>query len=328
MPTLLVSRYIDRTYGARIREAFPGIQVVTLPADDEPPLGEEVIQALDFAFFSTDVYPAYSRPFFQAVRAAPNLKWIHVMSAGVDNWVFQELLKKGVRMTTSSGSTAKPIAQTVIGGMLMLSRGFLHWAEAQRRKAWEPLRGEAVPPDLAGQRMTVVGLGAIGCEIARLATAIGLEVTGVRRSPRREGDPVDRIVPPSELLALANDTDWLALACPLTEETRGLASCAVLEALPRGAHVLNIARGEVVDEPAMIDLLRSGHLGGAYLDVFTREPLEPESPLWDMPNVIISPHNSAAARGNDHRVATEYFLPNLARMARGEPLINEVTAPG
>jgi phosphoglycerate dehydrogenase-like enzyme len=172
--------------------------------------------------------------------------------------------------------------------MLMLSRGFLTWGEAQRRKAWEPIRGDAVPPDLAGQRMTVVGLGAIGCEIARLATAIGLEVTGVRRSPRRDGDPVERIVPPSELLAVAKETDWLALACPLTDETRGLASRGVLEALPKGAHILNIARGEVVDEPAMIDLLQSGHLGGAYLDVFYNEPLEPESPLWEMPNVIIS----------------------------------------
>lgn len=324
MPTLLVSKHIENTYGRQIREAYPGIEVLLLPSEDDPQLTDEQVASIDYAFFSTDVYPAYSRPFFRAVRAAPKLQWIHVMSAGVDNWVFQELLKNGVRMSTSSGSTAKPIAQTVIGGMLMLSRGFLRWGEAQRRKEWEPIRGADTPPDLAGQRMAVVGLGAIGCEIARLATAIGLEVTGVRRSPRRDGDPVERILPPSELLAVAKETDWLALACPLTDETRGLASRAVLEALPKGAHILNIARGEVVDEPAMIDLLKSGHLGGAYLDVFYNEPLEPESPLWEMPNVIISPHNSATARGNDHRVATEYFLPNLARMAKDEPLVNEV----
>jgi phosphoglycerate dehydrogenase-like enzyme len=247
------------------------------------------------------------------------------MSAGVDHPAFQRLIARGIRMTTSSGSTAKPIAQSVIGGMLMLSRGFLPWAEAQRRHAWEPLRSEATPPDLAGQTMTVVGLGAIGAEIARIARAIGLEVIGVRRSPWREGDPVDQVVPPSRLRELAARTDWLALACPLTDETRGLVSREVLAALPKGAHILNIARGEVVDEPALIEALQSGHLGGAYLDVFSKEPLAAESPFWDMPNVIISPHNSSASQGNQARVAKDYFLPNLARMAKGEPLMNEVT---
>ncbi len=326
MPTLLVSRAISDRYAAAIEAASPGITRLILPGDNDEPFDEATLASIDYAFFSLDVYPASSRSFFRSVRAAPNLKWIHVMSAGVDNFVFQELLQRGIRMTTSSGSTAKPIAQSVIGGMLMLSRGFLTWGEAQRRKAWEPIRGADSPPDLQGQRMTVVGLGSIGAEIARIAAAIGLEVTGVRRSPHRPGDPVDRIVPPSELRSIAPETDWLVLACPLTDETRGLASKEVLSALPKGAHVLNIARGEVVDEPAMIDLLRSGHLGGAYLDVFYKEPLEPESPLWEMPNVIISPHNSSTSRGNDGRVAEDYFLPNLARMAKGEALINEVSA--
>lgn len=324
MPTLLASRLIADRYGAEIASAYPGLEVLILPGDTDEPLDEATIARIDYAFFSLDVYPASSRSFFTIVRNAPNLKWIHVMSAGVDTWVFQELLKKGIRMTTSSGSTAQPIAQSVIGGMLLLNRQFLTWAEAQRRHAWEPVRGPASPPDLAGQTMTVVGLGAIGAEIARIARAIGLDVIGVRRSPRREGDPVDEIVPPSQLLELARRTDWLVLACPLTDETRGLVSREVLAALPKGAHVLNIARGEVVDEPALMEALQSGHLGGAYLDVFYKEPLEPESPFWDMPNVIVSPHNSSTALGNDDRVATNYFLPNLARMAKGEPLVNEV----
>ena len=218
-----------------------------------------------------------------------------------------------------------PIAQSVIGGMLMLSRPFLQWAESRSRRVWEPVPNDRIPPDLAGQHMTVVGLGAIGSEIARLARAIGLEVTGVRRSPLREGDPVDRIVPPSGLPELVKDTDWLALACPLTDETRGLISRELLANLKPGAHILNIARGEVVDEKAMIEGLQSGRIAGAYLDVFTNEPLEPESPLWDMANVIISPHNSAAALGNGHRAA-QYFLDNLRRMHAGEPLVNEVSA--
>jgi phosphoglycerate dehydrogenase-like enzyme len=326
MPTLLVSRHIAGLYGEQIAAACPGVNVLLLPGDDEPPFDETVLSSIDYAFFSLDVFPASSRSFFTAVRAAPNLQWIHVMSAGVDNPVFQQLLQRGIRMTTSSGSTAKPIAQAVIGGMLMLSRGFLAWADSQRRHAWEPIRGSQTPPDLAGQTMTVVGLGAIGSEIARLASAIGMHVIGVRRSPLREGDPVDELVPPSRILEVAPRTDWLALACPLTDETRGLASRAVLEAMPKGAHVLNIARGEVVDEPALIELLQSGHLGGAYLDVFYKEPLDADSPFWDMPNVIVSPHNSSTSRGNDARVAQDYFLPNLGRISRGEALINEVSA--
>jgi D-2-hydroxyacid dehydrogenase (NADP+) len=324
MPSLLLSQPILKRYADDIQAAWPGMQYVVLPTEPDARLTPEQLEPIDYAFFSLDIFPTYSRGFFGAVQGAPNLKWLHVQNAGVDNPVFSRILERGVRISTSSGSTAMPIAQSVIGGMLMLSRPFLAWDESRRRRAWEPVA--TIPPDLAGQNMTVVGLGAIGSEIARLARAIGLEVTGVRRSPHRAGDPVDRVVAPSGLLELVKETDWLALACPLTEETRGLISREVLANLKPGAHILNIARGEVVDERAMIEVLQSGRIAGAYLDVFTNEPLEPESPLWDMPNVIISPHNSAAAQGNAHRAA-QYFLENLRRMSKGEPLVNEVT-PG
>lgn len=325
MPTLLVSQTILDRHGAEVAAAFPGLETLTVPSG-ESRLSEDELSRIDYAFFSLDIFPNSSRQFFDAVQAAPNLSWVHVMSAGVDHPAFQRLLARGIRMTTSSGSTAKPIAQSVIGGMLMLSRGFLTWAEAQRRHAWEPVRSAGTPPDLVGQTMTVVGLGAIGAEVARIAGAIGLNVIGVRRSPRRPDDTVAELVPPARILAVAPRTDWLVLACPLTEETRGLASREVLMALPTGAHVINIARGEVADEPALIEALQSGHLGGAYLDVFAREPLDPASPFWDMANVIVSPHNSSISLGNEARVTTDYFLPNLARMAGGEPLINEVSA--
>lgn len=328
MPALLVSPKIARDYADRIAEAFPGLELVVLPADPAERLPPEALERIDFAYFSGDIYPVYSRSFFAAAQGSPNLSWLHTFNAGVDNPVFQRFLDRGVLVSTSSGSTAQPIAQSVIGGMLMLARPFLRWAEAQRRKAWEPIGNEAAPRDLAGQRMTVVGLGAIGSEVARLARAFGLEVVGVRRSPRREGDPVETVVPPSQLAEFAPGTDWLVLACPLTAETRGLVGREVLRALKTGAFVLNVARGEVVDEAALIEALRDGHLGGAYLDVFATEPLPPESPLWDLPNVIISPHNSAVAQGNERRATEGYFLPNLRRMARGEPLVNEVSAAG
>lgn len=323
MPTLLVSPALLRRYSAALQDAWPGIEPIVLPASGDERLDPATLERVDYAYFSGDIFPTHSRAFFAAVQGAPNLKWMHVFNAGVDAPVFHRLLERGVRLSTSAGSTARPIAQSAIGGMLMLARPFLTWLEAQRRHAWEPIQGGTVPPDLAGQRMTVIGLGAIGSEIARIAGAIGLEVTGVRRSPRRDGDPVETILPPASLPATVQETDWLVVACPLTEETRGLVSRDLLGRLKPGAKVINIGRGEVIDEPALIDALRSGQVGGAYLDVVAQEPLPPESPLWDLPNVIISPHNSAAAQGNEGR-ATEYFLDNLRRMAKGEQLVNEV----
>lgn len=323
MATLLVSPAFIRRYESAVREAWPGIEPIVLPADANERLDPATLERVDYAYFSGDVFPDYSRSFFAAAQGAPNLKWLHVFNAGVDAPIFQRMLERGVRLSTSAGSTAQPIAQSAIGGMLMLARPFLAWLEAQRRHAWEPLRGTP-PPDLAGQHMTVVGLGSIGSEIARIAAAIGLEVTGVRRSPHRDTDPVQVIVPPAELPRIAAGTDWLVIACPLTEETRGLVSKDLLARLKPGAHVINIGRGEVIDEPALIDAVRSGHVAGAYLDVVSQEPLPPESPLWDLPNVIISPHNSAAAAGNDAR-ANGYFLENLRRMEKGDALVNEVT---
>lgn len=324
MPTLLVSPHIERTYRAAIEAAWPGIRLRVLPADPGERLPPEALEDIDFAYFSGDVYPEYSRSFFAATQGAANLRWLHTFNAGVDNPVFRRFLDRGVVISTSSGSTARPIAQSVIGGMLLLARPFLRWADAQRRRVWEPVPASEAPADLDGQRMTVVGLGAIGSEVARLAQAFGLQVTGVRRTARRPGDVVDRIEPPSRLIELAGETDWLVLACPLTEETRGLVSAAVLRALPRGARLINVARGEVVDEAALIDVLREGHLAGAYLDVFATEPLPAGSDLWALPNVIVSPHNSAVAAGNERRATEGYFLPNLERMRKGEPLVNEV----
>lgn len=328
MTSILLSRYFAATRGEQLaaaaRQSGLDYDLVLLPADPDERLTAGDCARADIAFFSGDIFPRYSRGFFAATAQATNLKWVHVFNAGVDNPVFKRLLERGVRLTTSSGSTARPIAQTAIGGLLMLARRFPQWGESQRRHAWEPI-GEDLPPDLDSQMMVVLGVGAIGNEIARLARAIGLRVIGVRRSPMREGDHVDEMVPPSQLTGVLPLADWLALACPLTEETREIIDARAMAAMPRGACVINIARGEVVNEAAMIAALQSGQLGGAYLDVVSQEPLPPESPLWDLPNVIISPHNSSIAAGNEGRTV-EFFLTNLRAWAKGEPMVNEVTA--
>lgn len=327
MTGFLLSRPCHEQFGDAIREAAASagvdFKLVELPSDPEARLGPGDLASIEVAYFSVDIYQrGNTASFFATALGAPNLEWLHVFNAGVDHPIFRGFIERGIAFTNSSGGAAEPIAQTAIGGLLMLARGFPAWIESQRRHAWEPRLGDR--DDLRGQTMVVVGLGAIGHHIARLGQALGLHVIGVRRSPRRADDPVDELLPPSELAAVLPRCDWLALACPLTVETRGLIGAEAIARLKTGARIINVARGEVVDQAAMIEALRSGRLGGAYLDVFEQEPLPADSPLWDLPNVIISPHNSAESSGNDER-ATGFFLRNIPRWAHGEPMENRVS---
>ena len=327
MTTLLVSSCVASRHGAEIaalaRAHGETIDLIALPQDPEARLPEDVCARVDIAFFSEDGFPRFSRQFFSAVRKAPSLKWLHVFNAGVDHPIYTEMLGRGVRLTTSSGTAAKPIAQNAIAGLLMLSRNFPRWLASQRARQWKPIRGDDVPKDLEGQTAIVVGLGHIGREIARVARALGLKVIGIKRSARAPEDPVDEVHAPEALLDLLPRADWLFVACPLTAETRGWIDAEALARLPAHAGLINIARGEIIDEAAMIVALREGCLAGAYLDVFQQEPLPTDSPLWDLPNVIITPHNAGAAAGNDRRIY-EVFIENLARWWKREALLNEV----
>lgn len=327
MPALLVSYGFRARYGAEIVAAAArrgmALELLVLPPDPAARLAEPECARIDIAFFTQDVYPEFSRPFFSATRKAPGLKWLHVFNAGVDHPVYASILERGVRLTTSSGATAEPIAHTAIAGLLMLARNFPVWLAAQRGRVWAPLRPPALPRDLRSQTALILGLGEIGTGIARLAKALGLRVIGVRRRPLEAGEPADEWYPPEKLAELLPRCDWLVVACPLNPGTRGLINAEMIARLPRGARLINVARGEIVEERALTEALASGHLGGAYLDVFETEPLPPDSPLWDMPNVIVTPHNSAASAGNEERV-NGIFLDNLERYARGEPLVNEV----
>ena len=326
---LLSSARVAERHGDALRTAARagGLELapIALPVDPEGRLAPERCARIEAAWFSGDLFPDGARAFFAAVLGAPQLRWLQTFNAGVDHPIFARIVERGVRLTTAAGASAEPIAQTAIAGLLLLARSFPRWLDAQRRRAWEPLAPDAIPRDLRGQTLVVYGLGAIGSEIARLARALGLRVIGVRHSPARGGEPGDELVPPARLRELLPRADWLAIACPLSAETRGSIDAAALALLPRGARVLNVARGEIVDEPALVAALREGRLGGAYLDVFAQEPLPVESPLWSLPNVIATPHNSAASRGNEAR-QLEIFLDNLARYGRGEPLRNELGA--
>ena len=327
MTVLLVSHRFNAAHGSELaahaQENRTMLELLPLPADSETRLADVDCARIDAAFFSEDVFPDFSRQFFAAARRAPRLGWLHVFNVGVDHPIFDEMLARGVRLTTSAGSTAEPIAQTAIAGMLMLARNFPHWLAAQRQHQWRPMRGAAVPRDLRGQTAVVLGLGAIGAEFARLARAFGVKVVGVRRNAAAESAVAEELHPPAHLPELLPRADWLVIACPLNAETRGLVNAELLARLPQGARVINVARGEIVDQEALTAALQSGRLAGAYLDVFDPEPLPADSPLWDTPNVIITPHNSLAASGNQRRVL-DIFAENLRRWGRGEMLLNEV----
>jgi len=326
---LLLSARVHERFGeslaAAAREGGLELRPVLLPADPEARLDAEECARIEAAFFSVDLMGAGARAFFAAALGAPKLRWLQTFNAGIDHPIFARFPERGVRLTTAAGSSAEPIAQTALAGILMLARGFPHWLEAQRRAEWQPHPVTALPRDLAGQVLVVFGLGAIGRELARLARAVGLRAIGVRRGPAQADDPVDELHPPARLRELLPRADWLAITCPLTPETRGAIDAAALALLPPGARLVNVARGEIVDEAALCESLRAGRLAGAYLDVFATEPLPRESPLWAAPNVIVTPHNSAATRGAEARQLA-IFLDNLARFGRGEPLRNEVRA--
>ena len=257
-PALIISHRCNTVFGAELAATVARLklphEVVPLPADKEARLPEADVARGEIAFFSQDLNPDFSRQFFSAVRKGPCIKWVHVFNVGVDHPIYTEMLERGVRVTTSAGTTGKPIAQTALTGMLMLSRGFPHWIKSQTEKRWAPVRLQDSPPDLPGQTVVIYGMGSIGAEFARLAKALGMHVIGVRRSPRKADDPVDEMHTPDQIDKLLPRAQWLMLCSPLTAETRKLMSAQRLALLPKGAYVLNVSRGEVIDEPAMIEV--------------------------------------------------------------------------
>ncbi|MFM6993279.1 MAG: NAD(P)-dependent oxidoreductase, partial [Rhodoferax sp.] len=188
-----------------------------------------------------------------------------------------------------------------------------------QRREWVPLLGAGrMPRDLPGQTATIVGWGPIGQELAQLLSALGLNVVAVRTQSAAPHKDIE-MVRFEDLPAVLPRTDWLILACPLTATTHALVNATVLRALPQGAHLINVARGEVVVQSELIAVLQSGHLGGAFLDVFEHEPLPAESALWGLPNVMVTPHAAGHSDGNAERV-NQMFLDNLTRWLSGQAL--------
>ena len=312
---LLISDNVWGRHGEAICSIAPDMEVIVY--EGEEPIADDIIERVTIAFFSQDVWPERSRGFVLSTMKASALQWYHTFSAGVDSPFFIDLMDRGVRLTNSSGATASPIAQTAILYMLALSRNARAWFEHQDKKEWQ--RHNLV--ELDGARLAVIGMGPIGDEIARLGVALNMQVEGIRRTPT--GNEPCATHSFDKLNDVLGRADWVAVALPLADETRNLFNADRFAAMKPGAHFINVGRGELVDESALIDALNSQHLAGAALDVFATEPLPAESPLWEMKNVIITPHSSGASPKAGLR-SEDMFVENLAKFLAHQPLRNEI----
>jgi phosphoglycerate dehydrogenase-like enzyme len=310
---------LPRSFVDQLRRDFP--QHTFLEAWDRDTL-RRLLPDADVAFtpfVDRDIFPAATR-----------LRWVQSPAVGVGSLMFPELLASPVVLTSARGIRARAIAEHVIGVTIALARRLPAAMRAQAAHHWAQNELEGPTSgvrSLDGLRMGIVGLGSIGREIVNLALPFGIRVSGIRR--RTSGTPaptiagVDDVLSPERLPELLEKSDVVVLAVPHTPETKQLIGRHEIDRMKRGAFLVNIARGKLIDDAAVADALRDGRLGGAALDVFTREPLEASSPYWDLPNVIVTPHTSGAMQ-DYWTPLVALFAENLRRFEKGEPLVNVV----
>jgi phosphoglycerate dehydrogenase-like enzyme len=285
-----------------------------------------------------DVYFGFRAP-DELMRRAPDLKWIQLLSAGADH-ILRGVLgeRTTVAVTTASGIHSTPIAEYTIGSMLAWAHGFHVTMRAQLRREWKRNSQFMDSVDsMRGKTLGVIGYGSIGRETARIGLALGMTVLALKRNPQERtdtgwnppgvGDP-DGSIPsrwfgPEEREALLRESDFVTVTLPMTPLTQHFIGAREIAAMRPNAYIVNIGRGEVIDQNALIAALREKRIGGAGLDVFAREPLEDDSPLWDLENVMLTPHMSGAFK--DYNTACcELFAANLARYREAKPLFNLV----
>ncbi|HEY2377563.1 MAG TPA: D-2-hydroxyacid dehydrogenase [Gemmatimonadaceae bacterium] len=337
MPLLVVDgNAVSRTWTMtkaaeqRLRaEAPPGWDVYFVEAqtssDGDGPRGssEEVMREIPKA----DVYLGFGipRPLY---LAAKRLRWVHSAAAGVGNALYPEMLDGDVVLTNSAGVHAIPIAEYIVAGVLYFFRGLDIAVKQQRHGEWDkaPFVGEQSPLREIGHAcVLVVGTGGIGSEAARRLTALGANCVGVRRrASLGTPDGFARVIGFEAIDGELQKADVVVLAAPLTEQTRGILNAQRLDMLRPAAVIVNVARGALVDEAALIDHLTDGRIRGAALDVFQEEPLASGSPLWQLRSVLVTPHISPVSPGRFWARELDLFLDNWRRFTRGEPLRNLV----
>jgi phosphoglycerate dehydrogenase-like enzyme len=295
-----------------LRRRFPEIVFMQAASDDAM---VDLIPPAEVAFTS--------RLTARALEAAPALRWVHSPAAGVGSMLFPAMKLSDVLVTNSRGMNAGAVAEHALMLALALARRLPDAVRAQDARRWISNELSGLPM-LRGRTLGIVGLGAIGCELARMASALGMVVIGTRRetdAPVPEG--VTEALEPGALPDLLARADVVVLAAPLTEDTRGLIGAHELGLMKPSAWLINVARGKLIREPALVDALAAGVIAAAALDVVEHEPLAPSSPLWGMPNVVITPH-VGGFREDYWEAATQLFAENLDRYLKGEQPANLV----
>jgi len=295
---------------------------------------EEVGEALDA---DTEVLYAFHLP-HDLLNKAPRLRWVQLHSAGADHLLGHPIMNSDVLITTTSGIHAPPIAEYAFASMLAWSRRVPKMLYYQNRREWPQGRWELfVGQELRGATLGIVGYGSIGREVGRLGKCFGMRVVATKRSVGQvadtgyrvpgtgdpEGQILNRIYPPEQLREMLAECDYVVISLPLTPDTRGLIGEEELRAMKPNAYLVNISRGGIVDEAALIKALQEGWIAGSGLDVFEEEPLPPDSPLYDLDNVILSPHVAGFSPHYDER-ASDLFAENLRRYLAGVELLNLV----
>ena len=322
---ILSARYRARDL-ERIRAAAPGARIVTVSAEGLADDSMDDVEVMLRGWLSSDAFD-------RILVRAPRLSWVHSATSGVERALTPAALERGIVVTNARGVFSRPIAEYVLMMILAVSRRLPQLLELQRERTWQPLEGA----ELRDVTVGIVGLGSIGRAVGALATAFGCRVVAVRRrgeagttasGPDDEGRQLGelmlaRVGGPETLPELLAESDFIVLAAPLTPETEGMINAETLAMVKPGAWLINVARGRLVDERALLRALVDGDLGGAVLDTFRDEPLVATSPFYDMPNVIVTPHTAwSSGRVLDRSV--ELFCDNLRRFATGEPLLNVV----
>jgi glyoxylate/hydroxypyruvate reductase A len=334
--TVLIASYLEPDLVERIRQVDARIQVLYSPELLAPPRYAADHQGRAFArtpdqdsewrrlLARADILFDFDRTSGRALPSlAPNVIWIQATSAGIGDYVrrmgYDQSMPRTV-FTTASGVHAQPLAEFCFLVMFAFHKKLLPTMRDQARKHWERFAGA----DLQGQTLVIVGMGRVGREIARIAKVFGMRVLGVKRSPSGVNPAdldLDALFGPGDLHRALSEAQNLVLIAPHTRETDGMIGAAELAMLPTGAVLINIGRGALVDETALIEALRSGRLLGAGLDVFQVEPLPSGSPLWEMDNVIVSPHSASTSASENARI-TDLFCDNVRLYLDGKPLMN------
>jgi phosphoglycerate dehydrogenase-like enzyme len=304
----------------RIRAAAPGAHLVSVSreglADDDLSQVEAMLRG-----------PLPAAIFDRLLARCPNLRWVHSATAGVERVLTPQAAKRGLVITNARGVFSEPIAEYVLMMVLAIMRRLPQLLELQRERTWQPLEATEMREITIG----IVGLGSIGRHVAKLALTFGSRVVALRRDAERAGEDrelqgIADILSPTQLPELLAQSDFVVLALPLTPQTEDLFNSETLGHMKRGSWLINVARGRLVDERALVRALGEGPMGGAVLDAFRDEPVLPESPLYDVPNLIITPHTSwSSGRVLDRSIGL--FCDNLRRYAAGKALIN-VVDPG